>query len=56
MLAMLLTFSIATGLSMGVFAYTIVKLAAGKYRDPSIALWILTILFILRLYLFGDCL
>ena len=41
-------FSIATGLSFGVITYTIVKLAAGKYRDVSIVLWILTILFIVR--------
>jgi adenine/guanine/hypoxanthine permease len=46
--AMPLTFSIATGLSFGVITYTIVKLAAGKYREVSIVLWILTILFILR--------
>jgi adenine/guanine/hypoxanthine permease len=48
MLAMPLTFSIATGLSLGVIAYTIVKAAAGKYRDVSMVLWILTILFVLR--------
>jgi AGZA family xanthine/uracil permease-like MFS transporter len=46
--AMPLTFSIATGLSFGVITYTIVKLAAGKYRDVSSVLWILTILFIIR--------
>ncbi len=47
-LAMPLTFSIATGLSLGVIVYTIVKVAAGKYRDVSVVLWILTVLFILR--------
>jgi len=46
--AMPLTFSIATGLSFGVITYTVVKLAAGKYREVSAVLWILTILFILR--------
>jgi AGZA family xanthine/uracil permease-like MFS transporter len=46
--AMPLTFSIATGLSLGVIAYTAVKVAAGKYRDVSTVLWILTGLFILR--------
>jgi adenine/guanine/hypoxanthine permease len=51
-LAMPLTFSIATGLSLGVIAYTTLKVAAGKYRDVSLVLWILTILFALRyLYL-----
>jgi AGZA family xanthine/uracil permease-like MFS transporter len=48
MLAMPLTFSIATGLSLGVIAYTIVKVAAGKYREVSPVLWILTLLFVLR--------
>jgi adenine/guanine/hypoxanthine permease len=52
MLAMPLTFSIATGLSLGVIAYSMVKVAAGKYREVSPVLWILTILFALRyLYL-----
>ena len=46
--AMPLTFSIATGLSFGVITYTIVKLAAGKGREVSIVLWILTVLFIVR--------
>jgi AGZA family xanthine/uracil permease-like MFS transporter len=48
MLATPLTFSIATGLSLGVIAFSIVKLAAGKYREVSIVLWILTGLFLLR--------
>jgi adenine/guanine/hypoxanthine permease len=52
MLAMPLTFSIATGLSLGVIAYSMVKVAAGKYREVSPVLWILTMLFALRyLYL-----
>ena len=52
MLAMPLTFSIATGLSLGVIAYSMVKVAAGRYREVSPVLWLLTILFALRyLYL-----
>jgi AGZA family xanthine/uracil permease-like MFS transporter len=47
-LAMPLTFSIATGLSFGVICYTIVKLATGKFRDISAVVWALTILFVLR--------
>jgi AGZA family xanthine/uracil permease-like MFS transporter len=46
--AMPLTFSIATGLSLGVIAYTAAKVASGKYREVSTVLWILTALFILR--------
>lgn len=48
LLATPLTFSIATGLSLGVIAYTLVKVAAGKFRDVSVVIWILTALFILR--------
>lgn len=47
-LAMPLTFSIATGLSFGVICYTIVKIAAGKFREVSAVVWALTILFLLR--------
>jgi adenine/guanine/hypoxanthine permease len=47
-LATPLTFSIATGLSLGVISYTVTKAAAGKFRDVSILLWVLTALFILR--------
>ncbi len=48
LLATPLTFSIATGLSLGVISYTLVKVAAGKFRDVSLVIWILTLLFILR--------
>ena len=48
LLATPLTFSIATGLSLGVISYTVVKVGAGKYREVSALLWILTALFILR--------
>jgi adenine/guanine/hypoxanthine permease len=48
MLAMPLTFSIATGLSLGVIAYTVVKVGTGRYREVSFVLWILTVLFVLR--------
>src|SRR6202045_2053177 len=43
-----LTFSIATGLSFGLISYTLVKVAAGKFREVSAVIWILTVLFILR--------
>jgi len=48
LLATPLTFSIATGLSLGVISYTLVKVAAGKFRDVSVVIWILTALFLLR--------
>ena len=48
LLATPLTFSIATGLSLGVISYTAAKLAAGKWKEVSALLWILTVLFVLR--------
>ena len=48
MIATPLTFSIATGLSLGLIAYTVAKIGAGKFREISVLLWILTALFILR--------
>jgi AGZA family xanthine/uracil permease-like MFS transporter len=48
MVATPLTFSIATGLSLGLISYTVVKIAAGKIREINVLVWILTVLFILR--------
>jgi adenine/guanine/hypoxanthine permease len=48
MLATPLAFSIATGLSLGLISYTVVKLAAGKLAEINTLVWVLTILFILR--------
>jgi AGZA family xanthine/uracil permease-like MFS transporter len=48
LLATPLTFSIATGLSLGLISYTLVKVAAGKFREVSPVIWILTALFIFR--------
>ena len=55
MLATPLTFSIATGLSLGLICYTIVKIASGKTQQIGALVWILTVLFILRyIYLAGT--
>jgi AGZA family xanthine/uracil permease-like MFS transporter len=48
MLTMPLTFSIATGLSLGLICYTLVKLAAGKGREVDVLVWVLTALFVTR--------
>jgi adenine/guanine/hypoxanthine permease len=48
MLATPLAFSIATGLSLGLISYTVVKVAAGRHREVNALIWILTALFILR--------
>jgi adenine/guanine/hypoxanthine permease len=48
MLATPLAFSIATGLSLGLVSYTVVKVAAGRFQEINALIWILTVLFILR--------
>lgn len=48
MLATPLAFSIATGLSLGLISYTVVKVAAGKFREVSTLVWILTVVFLFR--------
>jgi adenine/guanine/hypoxanthine permease len=48
MIATPLAFSIATGLSLGLISYTVVKLAAGKFKEINTLVWILTALFVLR--------
>ena len=48
MLVTPLSFSIATGLSLGLISYTVMKVAAGRLAEINVLMWILTILFVLR--------
>ena len=48
-----LTFSIATGLSLGLLSFTFIKVGTGKYREISPLIWILSILFLLRFAFLG---
>jgi AGZA family xanthine/uracil permease-like MFS transporter len=48
-----LTFSIATGLSLGVLSYTFIKIGIGKYREISPLIWVLSVLFLLRYIFLG---
>jgi len=48
LLATPLTFSVATGLSLGLIVFSVVKLAAGKRHEVSGLLWVLTAVFVLR--------
>jgi AGZA family xanthine/uracil permease-like MFS transporter len=43
-----LTFSVASGLSLGLISYTLIKLGAGRYREISPLIWVLTLLFLFR--------
>jgi len=54
MLAIPLTFSIANGLAFGFIAYTVLKVARGKFRQVNWLVYVLTLLFIARfIYLKG---
>lgn len=48
MLTMVLTYNIAEGMSLGLIAYTFIKVFSGKYKQVNITLYIVTILLILR--------
>jgi adenine/guanine/hypoxanthine permease len=43
-----LTFSIATGLSLGLLSFTLIKLFTGKRKEISPLIWVLSVLFLLR--------
>ena len=43
-----LTFSIATGLSLGLLSFTFLKLLSGRWKEISILIWVLSALFLLR--------
>ncbi len=49
-----LTFSIATGLSLGLLSFTCLKIGAGKYRDISPLIWVLSAIFLLRFAFLGS--
>lgn len=49
-----LTFSIATGLSLGLLSYTFIKLGTGKFREISPLIWVLSALFLLRYAFLGS--
>src|SRR6202042_2181980 len=43
-----LTFSIATGLSLGMLSFTFLKLFTGRRKEISPLIWVLSVLFLLR--------
>jgi len=49
-----LTFSIANGIAFGFIAWTAVKLLAGRWRELSPAMWILSALFVVKLGWFAG--
>jgi adenine/guanine/hypoxanthine permease len=49
-----LTFSIATGLSLGMLSFTFIKVGTGRYREISPLIWVLSVLFLLRYAFLGT--
>jgi AGZA family xanthine/uracil permease-like MFS transporter len=49
-----LTFSIATGLSLGLLSFTFLKLGSGRYQEISPLMWILSVLFLFRYAFLGS--
>jgi AGZA family xanthine/uracil permease-like MFS transporter len=49
-----LTFSIATGLSLGLLSFTFIKVGTGQYRKISPLIWVLSVLFLLRYAFLGS--
>jgi adenine/guanine/hypoxanthine permease len=48
-----LTFSIATGLSLGLLSFTFIKIGTGRIREISPLIWVLSVLFLLRYAFLG---
>lgn len=51
-LSMVLTYSIAEGIVLGMLAYSLMKIFTGRFKDIHPALYVLTILFMLK-YIYG---
>jgi AGZA family xanthine/uracil permease-like MFS transporter len=49
-----LTFSIATGLSLGLLSFTFLKIGSGRYREISPLIWVLSVLFLCRYAILGS--
>jgi AGZA family xanthine/uracil permease-like MFS transporter len=49
-----LTFSIATGLSLGLLSFTFLKMGTGRHREISPLIWILSVLFLFRYAFLGS--
>ena len=52
MIAMVLCYSIADGISLGILSYVLIKMMVGKFRDLNVTLYILSA-FLLVNYIFG---
>lgn len=51
MLMMVLTYSIADGIILGMLSYVVIRVFTGRYKEISVTMYILAILFVLKLAL-----
>lgn len=51
MLMMVLTYSIADGIILGMLSYVVIRVFTGRYKEISATMYILAILFVLKLAL-----
>ena len=49
MLMMVLTYSIADGIILGMLSYVVIRVFTGHYKEISLTMYILSLLFILKL-------
>lgn len=49
MLMMVLTYSIADGIILGMLSYVIIRVCTGRYKEVSLTMYILCVLFVLKL-------
>jgi AGZA family xanthine/uracil permease-like MFS transporter len=52
-LMMPLSFSIAHGIELGFISYAAIKLLSGRYKDVSVSVWVLAVLFLAHLVFSG---
>ncbi len=51
--SMPLTFSITTGIAFGIISYTAIKALSGRFDQLNPALWILSVLFVIKMAFYG---
>lgn len=54
LLLMPLSFSIAHGISLGFITYTIAKVLAGRIKEISLPVWVMTVLFLLKIVVLDN--
>lgn len=48
MITMVLCYSIADGICLGILSYVLIKMLTGKWKDLNVTLYVLAVLFIIN--------